>query len=201
MNQQINLYQPQLWEKKPPLPGSTILLVGVLALLLILLLSALTSWRQGGLESDLALLEARQKEAIDRIAEAQSKYPPRQKDPALEAQLATLTGERNALIPLFDLLATGKLGNTRGFSPLLAGLARQGEKELWLRRVTLEIGGEQLVLEGSALRPEIVPRYLQQLSREEAFSGREFSSLKMNRPEEHPGRVDFLLRTTPEVKR
>jgi hypothetical protein len=65
---------------------------------------------------------------------------------------------------------------------------------VWLTGVTISDGGEQLGLAGSTLDAQLVPRYLQQLSAEQAYKGREFKTFQMLRGEAPP-HIDFTLHT------
>ena len=99
-----------------------------------------------------------------------------------------------------QLLTTGAYGNRRGFSEYLAGLARQHVDGLWLTGVDISEGEQDFGITGGALRPELVAVYVQRFSHEPAFQGRRFQTLRMERPESDPGRVDFVLRARVEKR-
>lgn len=199
MIQQINLYQAGVFEKKEPLPANTMLVAAGAALALLLLIYAIAQWQTLRLSHHLAELRAQQTRAAQRLAELHGQYLPKGKSRLLEQEIDRLRAGRDARLPLLDLLAAKPFGNTTGFSPHLEGLARQSVEGMWLRRIVLGAGGAKVTLEGRTLRPELVPRYLQQLAREEVFAGLEFTRLQLTRADDRPGYVDFLLETAPEA--
>lgn len=198
MSQQINLYRPALFEKSVPFSSRIMGAVLVGFLLLALLLYGLARWREDTLRDNLAQLEARQSAAVARIDALRRKYPPRSPDAQLAQHIARLTEERQARLALLDHLTRRRPGNTQGFSRHLEGLAREDLAETWLRRIRLSGGGRNLELEGSTTQASKVPVYLQRLTHQEEFAGREFDRLQLSRSEERPGVIDFLLQTTVE---
>ena len=112
-----------------------------------------------------------------------------------ESKLSSLGRERDAKRRLLGLLSSESLGNTTGFSDHVAGLARRRVEGVWLRGIRIEAGGGELVLEGSALDPALVPRFLRGLGEEKAFLGSEFRSLRIERSSLEPGRMDWTART------
>jgi hypothetical protein len=200
MNQQVNLYQLALFERKEPLSAAMMFIilagVGVLALLV----GALCLWRVSVLESNLALSQSRQAAALQRIGEYQRQYPPRAADPVLARKVEKMIGERQARMALLDLLTSGQTGNSGGFSGHLEGLAREDLPTVWLRHIRLSAGGHNLLLEGSTTRAADVPLYLQGLNRQQDYAGREFSHLQLTQSEDNRQIIDFLLQTTQEEK-
>ncbi len=192
MKQQINLYQSQLAEKKAPLMAGQI---GLLLAAGVALLAAAGIWQQwqvSRLEARLQAEQERQAGILRQLSELQTQ-PPRQKSRLLEQEVARLTAQRDARVPVLEHFSLRTAGyNESGFSSYLAGLARQSADGLWLRGVHLARGGTQVRLTGSAFRPEEIPRYLQRLAGEEAFAGREFSRLQVSRAEAG-SLVDFIL--------
>lgn len=200
MRQQVNLYQPALFEKKKPFSAMLMLIILGLVGVLALLVGALCLWRVSVLESHLALSQSRQAEALQRIDEYQRQYPPRMADPVLAGKVAKMMSDRQARLALLQLLTSGQPGNSVGFSGHLEGLAREDLSTVWLRRIRLSAGGRNLLLEGSTTQAADVPLYLQGLNRQQDYAGREFNHLQLSQSEENPQVVDFLLQTTQEEK-
>jgi hypothetical protein len=198
MNQQINLYQPALFERQVPLSARTMAVVLAVVLALGLVAGAVGLWRLSALKADLARLQERQENAVEQIAECQRRYPPRAADPALVRKVERLLGDRQARLALLELLTHGRPGNSLGFSRHLEGLARENLATVWLRRIRLSDGGDRLLLEGSTTSAADVPLYLQRLTRQQDYAGREFEHLQLSRSEEHPQIIDFLLQTASE---
>lgn len=200
MRQQINLYQPELFEKQVPFSSrlTAMLLLGCLAC--ALLVGVIGAWSQSSLRSELARLQVRQDTALQRLAEYQRQYPPRSPDPALALEVERMQADRQARIALLEMLTRKQPGNSEGFSSHLEGLAREDLSTVWLRHIRLSAGGHDLLLEGSAVRASDVPVYLQRLTRQQDYAGREFEHLQLSRSENHPQVIDFLLQTTQEEK-
>lgn len=200
MSQQINLYQPALFEKKEPFSARLIFITLGVVVVLALLVGALCLWRVSVLESSLAHSESRQAAALQRLDEYQRQYPPRTADPVLARKVEKMMGDRQARLALLQLLTSGQPGNSLGFSRHLEGLAREDLSTVWLRRIRLSAGGHNLLLEGSTTRAADVPLYLQGLNRQQDYTGREFNHLQLTQSEDNSRIVDFLLQTTQEEK-
>ena len=87
----------------------------------------------------------------------------------------------------------------------LRAFSRQSLDGLWLTAFTITGAGE-LEISGRALRPDLVPAYIQRLNEEEVLAGRSFARFEMSRPE-MPGEkklpapfLEFTLATREEVK-
>lgn len=200
MRQQINLYQPELFDKKIPFSSRMVAMVLAGALLCAVLAGALGMWRSARLAAELERLQERQMAALQRLEEVQRQYPPRVPDPDLARQVDSMLEERQARLALLEMLTGSQPGNSRGFSRYLEGLAREDLSAVWLRRIRLSAGGQQLLLEGSATRAADVPLYLQRLTRQQDYAGREFEHLQISRAEDNSQVVDFLIKTTHEEK-
>ncbi len=152
-------------------------------------------WRTACLLADVTVQE---QAAQQRIVDLQQSYPTRAYSESLAHQVMQLRAEKAARLPLLTLLVDHSPDQFAGFSEHLRGLAREDLAGVWLRDIALADGGHSLVLQGSALRAELVPRYVQRLSRQAPFAGLEFASLVMSRSEERKEAVDFVLRSTLE---
>lgn len=198
MTQQINLYQPAVMIKTSPLAARRLLLAVVVGIGLLLLGYGVVRWQVWRAEGYLADIKAQQLVAQERIADLQQSYSTRQYSETLARQVVQLRAEKAARLPLLTLLADHSPDQFSGFSEHLRGLAREDLDGVWLREIALADGGHSLVLQGSALRAELVPRYVQRLSRQASFAGLEFASLVISRSEERKEAVDFVLRSTLE---
>jgi hypothetical protein len=198
MIQQINLYQTELQKKHVPFSAKqmAIVLAGVSCLMIAT--GAVNQWRLSGLASELSRLQKRQDATIQRLNDYQQKYPIRSADTELVRKIDDMVNRRQAALELLQMLKDNQLGNRHGLSEHLSGLARQNLSTVWLRRIQLGAGGDQLLLEGSSTRAADVPLYLQRLTEQEVFAGREFEHLQLTRPEKNIPIIDFLLQTTLE---
>jgi hypothetical protein len=55
---------------------------------------------------------------------------------------------------------------------------------VWLTDVTLSGAGNEIGLQGRALRPELVPLYVNRLKNEAVMQGKSFGTLEMQVPQE-----------------
>ncbi len=196
--QEINLLQDDLRPAADWLSGRRAGLVLAVLAVLAVLYSALNF--MDFLASRAALEQARAELArLDQaLADARVKYPPQARDAHLAERVARLAQEVAHKRRVLDTLSGRTFGNTRGFAGHLAGLARQRLEGVWLTGVAIRRGGTEISLTGASLDPELVPRLLQRLSREQAFAGTEFRRFLMERSEELKGAVRFRLTTRGE---
>jgi Tfp pilus assembly protein PilN len=193
--QQINLYQPvfrkqqKVFSAVAMLQGLAIIAIGMVCLF------GYALWRGHTLDAQLKQAEQQRNEAAKRMEQLRVQLPQRAKTPELEAEVETLRKELAGRQRIAARLAATDAGNTRGFADYLEGLARQKPSSLWLTDVDVRHGGQELVLRGSTLQPEQLPRYIQRLGQEPAFAGREFSDLNIAQPEKEKGRYDFVMST------
>ena len=64
-----------------------------------------------------------------------------------------------------------------------------------MTNIEINEGGESLRFEGSATATREVPDLISRLSNEQAYRGRTFSSMLINRPVQFDWKVDFVLST------
>lgn len=196
--QQINLYQAEFRKQRQLFTARNLALAIVLLGAGLLAYYGIALREVAGLSERLALQERQRDEALARLEQLRAALPARAKSVELEQEVERLRAELQARQQVASLLGDKVSGNVEGFVEHLSGLARQKPSSLWLTKVVIGKGGTDLLLTGSALQPEQVPRYLQRLSQEKVFMGAEFRRFEIARPEKEPNRVDFLVRTTPE---
>ncbi len=197
MNQQINLYRDA--DKRPRKPVDS-LHIAAAAVLTVVVLAGLTAhgwWRATQLEREVETVSADHDELaarVDRLtAEVRDKRD-EQVDPERADRLrAELEAKRN----LLDYLQDGPLAERTGFSDHVEGLARRVVDDLWLSSIRLSEGGRKLRLHGHALAPERVPELITALGEEPAYAGHTFQRLRIERPEDQPGQVNFELASVP----
>jgi Tfp pilus assembly protein PilN len=198
MTQQINLYQPELYERGVPFSTRQMASVLVAVLLMIITAGAFNYWRISGLNTELSRLQKRQEAAVQRINDYQHNYPPRSADPDLISEVDAMMNTRQAKLALLQSLSDGHLGNRQGLSEHLFGLARQHLSTVWLRRIRISAGGDQLLFEGSSTHAADIPLYLQRLTEQQVFADREFEYLQLSRSENEVPIIDFILKTSLE---
>jgi len=182
MKQQINLYSftagQSVWRQYSPFPQAAIGLA-----LVLLVLTILSVMDKTKLDAELRTLTnqhdqfAQQLQQLSAINNESTIETLQQSVSGLEGELAV----RQATMT--SIKAEGA-ANAMGFSSHLEGLARQHFEGLWLTSIELVQGGERMGLAGFAGEPEMVPRYIRNLSNEEAFTGTEFDVFSLERLQE-----------------
>ncbi len=191
--QQINLYQDEFRPRREVLSARQVATGLGILLGLLVLLSAWQGWRNDRLAEEVAALRRTVETEEARVAELRRTVEARKPDPALAAEVDRLAQRVEVKRRVLTVLTGRTFGNTTGFVPQLAGLARQRIEGLWLTGLRLHAGGTRLDMEGNALRPELVPRYLQRLANEPVFAGTAFETFRLDRPEQRPEWIRFVL--------
>ena len=199
--QQINLYQPLFRKQEKIFSAKTMLQGGLIVLACMLLFYGYALWQTSALSAQLREVQERHDKMAKQTVELARLYPERGKDSQLAKRVEQLRQQVQLKQIVVTRLADRSEGNTQGYSEYLEGLARQRLPQLWLTRIAIRQGGQQLELDGSTLQPDQVPLLLQRLADEKAFNGAEFKYFTMDRPEKQPHQVDFSLLTDKVEKK
>ena len=176
MSQQINLFNPIFLKQKKYF--SAVTMVQALGLLVIgmLLLNVFAVRQTNSLERLLAATGSSASQQREQLIGLTRQYSDRGVSKQLEQDIARVEGRLRTRAQLLSEIQTGVGGNVDGFSRYLEALARRTMDGVWLTGI--EAGkGNELVIKGRALNAELVPAYLQTLSRERVFAGRALSAL------------------------
>ncbi|NIR28000.1 MAG: hypothetical protein GWN84_01425 [Gammaproteobacteria bacterium] len=196
MKQQVNLYQPIFRRERRVFSARAMLASVGMVLVGLLLIYGYARWQMYELRVELGRLDAQRRAATERLTGLDGVIPARAKSQLLEAEIARLEHELARKRRVAAALEAGVLGNTRGFSSYLTGLARQRVDGLWLTGLRISEGGERLIVSGRALSPERVPMLVQRLAGESAFVGLHFNTLQMERAGGGEGTgIEFVLGT------
>lgn len=185
MHQQINLYQPIFREERKLFSLKTVLVAMAIVIASLLGMWALGARNVANLERAVTQLREQQA-AQEQLAQKANAMLSAQGNPAaVEAEvkrLSALLAERtNAL----NLLRSGAAGESRGFAPRLAALARQRADGVWLEELVLGGGANGLILRGRSVSAERIPKYLQMLTAEPELSGARFDEVVLDRRKHH----------------
>lgn len=199
MKQQINLYaappESNVWRDYSPFPQVALGLV-----LIMLVLTLFAGMEQRNLQAELDALNAQQAEQMQKLEALQQSMPSPLADTALEAQVGALQRSQTARTRLLQALVAEQVGNERGFSGYLEGLARQQIQGLWLTHIELSDGGVRMGLEGMTGKPEFVPQLLQSLASESVFRGVQFDIFNLALAEQGKAAMSFSVRAEQDKK-
>jgi Tfp pilus assembly protein PilN len=191
MSQQINLFNPIFLKKKKYF--STVAMAQSLGLLVLgsVLVAGYAHLQVESLGKEAALTTMQLAEVQAQLAKVRSENAPPQKSQALENQIAKAEQEMQSLKRVFDVLQKGDIGNTKGYSEYLRAFSRQIIDGVWLTGLSLVGAGNEIGVDGRALRPELVAAYMNRLKREPVLQGKSFGTLQMQVPHaEQAGKSD-----------
>jgi len=182
MNQQINLYQTQYRPQMRMFPAKIMLQATGILLFAMLLMYGFAQHRVDGIEQELQIVARQESVAVERLQNI---------GPLINA----VTGETNWAQQLDDslrmlaerqavlsLIQGSTLGDTKGFSRHLRALARQDVDGVWLTHIILSALGDKTRLEGRAIRAELIPLYVQDLTAEPPFAAQRFHHFQIDSP-------------------
>jgi hypothetical protein len=214
VSQQINLFNPVFLQQKKIFSSRTmaaallVLFAGVAAIDVYGKMRVQALQKQA--DAGTAQLAQKQK----RLESVALEFAPRQKNPAVEAELAEAQTQLASLREVSGVLERGELGNTQGYAEYFRALARQHVDGLWLTGVSITGAGVDIGVRGRALDPQRVPGYLNRLTTEPIMRGKAFGSLSISqgtagtRPDDSGKSVaapapyvEFSLSSTPEGAR
>jgi len=195
MNQQINLYQPIFRKQKKVFSAYTMLQISLFFIFVFAAITAYEMYHLKPMQEQLAKLDVDIAELETRLQKVKTKKQTDAKTKLLKSEIARLTKELEEREQIQQALQDDAIGNSKGFSPYLEALARQHVNGTWLTRVVIKNGGAGLGLEGRTLSSELVPIYIQNLSKEEAMSGASFNVMELKRPEKETAQIAFRVST------
>lgn len=190
MSQQINLFNPAFRKQREWF--TALMLVQSLAAL-VLVMAAVYGYQVRQvmlLEKQIRSGAATLVQEQARLVKVAAEHAPRQKNAALEMQAQEMEQQIKGEDAVLEVLQGGSLGNTQGYSGYMRAFARQAVNGLWLTEFAIKGAGQEMLLGGRTLRPELVPAYVQRLNREPATQGRDFAALEMQRPKVEPASRD-----------
>ena len=172
--QQINLYQDVFKKKEVFLSASHLLSASIGLIVILAVISGLFQWQ---LSSQLNAVESAKAEQVAQAARLQAlqqQVQNRQQDKKILHEIEMISNNIANKQRVMQVLTSDRFGNTEGFVEHVKGLARQKLDGMWLTGISIKQGGENLGMRGQAVEAELLPRYLQRLSSEDAFLGKSF---------------------------
>jgi len=195
VSQQINLFNPDFSRKRELF--SALMLLRALAVLLVILAGVYAyQYRQmQGLEKQARDGAVQLEQERAHLLKLTAEYAPRAKSQALEKRVTELEQQLKGEEAVLEVLQSGSLGNTQGYSGYMRAFARQTVNGLWLTGFSIKGAGKDMAIGGRTLRPELVPAYIQRLNQEAVTQGRAFAALEIQQPKEEPATRDKPAQT------
>lgn len=195
MKQQINLYQPIFRKRKEFFSAIAMLQLTIAALLLFGGFSGYSLHQLQQLEEQLATSKNNVTKMQVVVAELETERMPKTASKLLQSEVKRVSDELARRTRIVELLSKGTFANTSGFSSHFEALARQHVNGAWLTKITIEMGGAFINLQGVTHAPELVPIYLQRLLQEEVFADTSFNRMELNRSPENADEILFTVST------
>lgn len=187
MSQQINLFNPILLRQRKYFSAATMAQALGLILLGSLLVALYVNYRSTGLRAEADKTSAQLVLAQAQQVRINAEFGARAPNPQLAAELQKTSADVKALQQIFDILQTGEIGNTDGYSAYLRAFSHQITDGLWLTGLVIHGAGNEIALHGRTLRPELVPSYIGRLTKEPVMHGKSFAALDMQLPRADAG--------------
>jgi len=198
INQQVNLFQPIFRKERKLLSFRVLLQASVVVFVLLMLMYGYGIRQTTRMQADLAQLQGQLDRRVAQVGELATRLAQRKTDTSAAQELARLEQEVAARRRVVDALTRVRDTYTRGVSGYMESFARQAPKGIWLTGFVVQAGGEVLVIRGSALKPALVPSFLQRLTEEATLAGTHFGLLQIEREDSASRQVDFTLYTGSE---
>jgi hypothetical protein len=178
--QNINLYLPEFRRKKHWLDARRVLALAGASIAVLALVSGVEYWQLSQLRAERALADAQLQQAQAATAAVVEEFGVQTEDLSLLDDIRKLEAALQSKQTLLQFLQGRELGNTGGFSEHLADLSRYHIPGLSLKQITLENGGRSVRLAGQVAKADLVPLYLQNLSKGETYAGTDFERLQIS---------------------
>ena len=203
MNQNINLFPPELRPQGRVLTATSMLKA---AGALLVLLSVIYLFADSGLrdiEREIEIVARQEAAAVDQLENLGSLITAITGEKSWAEQLDEVSHVLREREAVLTLIQGTTLGDTDGFSRHLRALARQDIDGIWLTYIALSALGDKTRLEGRAIRAELIPLYVQDLTAEPPFARQRFHQFQINGQDDEQTALTFsmdsqmLLASTP----
>ena len=189
--QQINLYLEEFKEKRIPFAFETFVFMTFGCVMFCFMASVVAFIMYVSAAEHIRNAMAELNSVQTEFELAQTEYKIIDIDSRLQSRIKNMEKRRSQNDQLLSYLAKRNLRqHQQSFAGMLKALTRIKEPGLWLTEVRFEQAGDGLALEGYALNPQSVPRYINKLGLEDAFSGMQFKVFNLSR---HEGQLAFTL--------
>ena len=199
MSQQINLYELRLRPRHDWITGRNVGIVFGVLLAVMIALGVYARLGAGRAVAELNRVQSDVANAQEELVELNKALAERKIPEALQAELDNAKSLLVSRKEVLEILDSGQLGNSTGFSEILYGFARLASADLWLTGFSVTLGGQEIELRGRLLDSKKLPAYVQRLSAEPVFQGRRFATLDVRsvEPEVIPSEAGGPAKNTP----
>lgn len=193
MTQYVNLYTPDMRPRRDLLTLNRFAALAVFAVIAVFAGASYASWHATAATSRQQAAETQAPAIRQAVELAQERLSARVVDPRLQADVDELSAVLRNRALLLKWVEQFAQQGAKGFSPYLAGLARQAVDGVWLTELEVDRETDNLALAGLTRDASLVPLYLERLRVEEAFAGRGFRHFELQRPEADSAILGFRV--------
>jgi hypothetical protein len=205
MSQQINLFNPVFMKQRKYFSLLTMLQALGLIVAGSLLFYGYAVYQVGQLKRQSEESAKRFNAEQARLARFAAEFSPQQSTRQLQEEALRLEKQVAEQAELVETVKSGAVGNTTGYSEYLRAFSRQAVPGLWLTGFRVVGDAAEISLSGAVLSPELLPAYIQRLSRESILQGKTFADLQMQQPKTDAAKdgrpavhyVEFTLHSVP----
>lgn len=202
MSQQINLFNPVFMTQKKYFSVTTMLQALGLILLGSVGFYGYALYQVDMLSKQTDEMNKRYVAEQARLANYTQEFAPERSRDLLQQELKRLEAEAAAQERVLNLLKSGAIGNTEGYSEYLRAFARQSIKGMWLTAFDITGDGARMSLTGAVTDPQLVPAYIRRLGAEKVMQGKTFAALQMQQPKQDANQppaqyIEFNLLSEP----
>jgi len=182
MSQQINLFNPLFMKRRKYF--SLLAMLQALGMIIAgsLFLYGYAIDQVGQLKKQSEESNKRYNAEEARLIRLTAEFSPQQADQALQNEVRRLEKQLADQAELIGVIKSGAVGNTTGYSEYMRAFSRQVVQGLWLTGFRVVGDATQISLSGAVLSPELLPTYIQRLSKEDVMQGKTFATLQMQQP-------------------
>lgn len=204
MSQQINLFNPIFMKQRKYFSLLTMLQALGLIVVGSLFFYGYAIYQVGELRKQSEESTKRYNAEEVRLARFTAEFSPQQASQALQEEVRRMEKQVADQSELVEIIKSGAVGNTDGYSEYMRAFSRQVVQGLWLTGFRITGDATQISLSGKVLSPELLPAYIQRLGKENIMQGKTFSTLRMQQPKVDANQgsiaryVEFELRSGPD---
>lgn len=182
MKQHINLYRSEFRPETNAFQSTFIFQAAGVLVLMLVLIYAFAQQGVTGIDEELEIVARQEAAAIERLENVRPLITAVTGEQSWSAQLeeaARTLAERQAVLAMIQGTT---LGDTKGFSRHLRALSRQDVDGIWITHLVLSALGDRTRIDGRAVRAELIPLYVQNLTDEPAFAQQRFHRFQIDNP-------------------
>jgi len=200
VQQQINLFQPIFCKERKLLSFAVFLQFLAIVLLALIGLYLYNFWQVRATQSQITQLKQQHNQRLGQLEQISREAASRDPKGSPEYRIQALQAELDAEKYVLSVLSSAPQSQTHGFSPLIQGMANQVVHGLWLKKFNISEGGKDLTIVGASVSPELLPKFLQGLSKEPQMMGKQFRVMHLVRDAPDRPWLDFILSSDIKTK-